>query len=269
MKEYLKELEKQLNEINSLLTKSGKNMQRYKNLEDIRVWTSLSNGCPQFYCSKGEDEKRKYIKKNEIKSHSKYIQRDYESAVNKKLIELRNNLSQIIRLGNQTDINSIKSIYANLPAAKREIVIPIIEPDYAYIQSWKEEHPGYQNPFPEDGNVYTQKGEIVRSKSEKIIADLFDKYNIPYVYEPRLELNNLHTVYPDFAILNVRKKKTIYWEHLGLIDINEYAIKNLQKISEYENAGFELGDTLIITTETGLNPLDSRFVESKILKYCM
>lgn len=269
MKEYLKELEKQLEEINTLLTKSGKNMQRYKNLEDIRVWTSLSNGCPQFYCSKGEGEKRKYIKKNEIKFYSKYVQRDYEFAVNKRLIELRNNLSEIIRLGNQVGIDNIKSIYTNLPAAKRKIVVPIIEPDHAYIQSWKEEHPGYQNPFPEGGNVYTQKGEPVRSKSEKIIADLLDKYNIPYVYEPRLELNNMHTVYPDFATLNVRKKKTIYLEHLGLIDVDEYAAKNLQKIAEYEKAGYELGDTLIITTETGLNPLDSRLVESKILKHCM
>ena len=269
MKEYLQELEKQLEEINSLLAKSGKNIQRFKNLEDIRVWTSLSNGCPQFYCSKEEDKKRQYIKKNEIKSYSKYIQRDYEFAVNNKLKELHDNLSRIIQLSEQTDITNIQSIYSKLPAAKREIVVPIIEPDYAYIQSWKEEHPGYQNPFPEGGNVYTQKGEIVRSKSEKIIADLLDKYNIPYVYEPRLELNNTHTVYPDFATLNVRKKKTIYLEHLGLIDVNEYAIKNLQKIAEYEKAGYELGDTLIITTETGLNPLDSRLVESKILKHCL
>lgn len=52
----------------------------------------------------------------------------------------------------------------------------------------------------------------MRSKSEVIIADLLNKEGIPYRYEFPLYLKEFNTVYPDFTILNVRKRKEIYWE---------------------------------------------------------
>lgn len=74
---------------------------------------------------------------------------------------------------------------------------------------------------------------------------------------------------PDFVVLNVRLKKTIYWEHLGLIDYNDYASKNMQKINDYENCGYEIGDNLILTMETSSSQFDSRKFEEKIRKLCL
>ena len=45
--------------------------------------------------------------------------------------------------------------------------------------------------------LITEKGEYVRSKSEKIIADTLTKNNINYVYELPLRLKGYGTVKPD------------------------------------------------------------------------
>ncbi|MCR5101181.1 MAG: hypothetical protein K6B41_07480, partial [Butyrivibrio sp.] len=108
-----------------------------------------------------------------------------------------------------------------------------------------------------------------RSKSEKIIADLFEKYKIPYRYEPMLELSDGHCVFPDFVVLNVRLRKTIYWEHFGLITDGEYAKKTLQKLSFYEENGIVVGKDLLISIESDQIPLNVKLLEQKIHQYIL
>lgn len=117
-------------------------------------------------------------------------------------------------------------------------------------------------------NYYTSRGGFVRSKSEKIIADALEKYNIPYQYEPVLELG-YNTVYPDFVVLNVRTRKTIYWEHLGIVSDMEYATKNFIKIQNYEKNGYLLGKDLIITMESSDIPMNIKLVEQKIKEFLL
>ncbi len=187
--------------------------------------------------------------------------------VNKKLQLIQKNLKKINGSLLQLNKNDIKKAYDKLPEAKKNLIRPIIESDEEYIANWYENHKGNSNTFPIDVNIYTEKGEQVRSKSEKILADLFNKHNIPYVYEPKIALTNGHMAYPDFAVLNIKERKTVYWEHLGLVDQTEYAMRNLNKISEYESTGIELGDNLIITMESSKKGFDTRSVEKKIEKF--
>ena len=140
----------------------------------------------------------------------------------------------------------------------------IRETDESFIVRWYEEHQGGQNTYPIEGNIFTARGEHVRSKSEKILADLFEKYDIPYVYEPMLKLKNGHVVSPDFALLNIRQRKTIYWEHLGLIDQEEYAVKNLLKLQSYEDSGIVLGENLFISMESTKQGMNTKIVEMYI-----
>ncbi|MEE3440399.1 MAG: hypothetical protein VZR07_10670, partial [Ruminococcus sp.] len=49
----------------------------------------------------------------------------------------------------------------------------------------------------------TQRGEIVRSKSEVIIADALYYANIPYHYEKPIKVGD-RVIYPDFTVLNVK-----------------------------------------------------------------
>lgn len=55
--------------------------------------------------------------------------------------------------------------------------------------------------------IYTQKGERVRSKSEKTLADYFYYHGIPYKYECPLLLKGFGIIYPDFTFLTRRSQK--------------------------------------------------------------
>ena len=156
-----------------------------------------------------------------------------------------------------------------MPEGKRRLVIPIVETEDMLIERWMKEHPGNQNTYHEKGMILTDNGEMVRSKSEKIIADLLKKNGVPYQYEPRLELNNYHSICPDFVVLNVRLKKTIYWEHFGLVSEPEYAVRSFQKIRVFEKAGYYPGDNFIFTSESSTQPIDVKMIERMIREYCL
>ena len=108
---------------------------------------------------------------------------------------------------------------------------------------------------------------MVRSKSEKIIADLLYRKGIPYHYEPELILRDGTKIYPDFAVLNLKHRKTIYWEHLGMMEDPEYSEKAVRKISAYIKNGIFPGEQLILTAETKEFPVNVREVKILIQHY--
>jgi hypothetical protein len=62
----------------------------------------------------------------------------------------------------------------------------------------------------------TSKGDMVRSKSEVIVADTLARLGIPYVYEQELRMEDGTTRQPAFTI-RLEGRPTIYWEHLGML----------------------------------------------------
>ncbi len=266
MENYRTKLLEQKEFLDSLIKRTEKDLNKLKNLPDCKIKVSKSNGCTQYYFVSEQSPKPVYAKVSQRKIVEKILQRDYEKSVNKKAGELSKALDKFLKHYN---FDSLTQIYEQLPEAKKTLIVPVIETDESYISDWMSTHPGNQNSFPIDGGILTSRGEYVRSKSEKIIADLLDKMNIPYAYEPQLELNNYHVIYPDFAVLNVRKRKIIYWEHFGLIDSQDYAVHNFKKLNEYERSGIEIGEDLIITMESTENVIDSKMIEEKIKKYCL
>lgn len=261
MENLSKKLENQLKEINLLVKKSNKSLRKFEDLPQGSIHVSTCNGRPQYYYVDKSSNTKKYMNASERKLVKRIIQRDYEFQVNKKLKELQSKLQKFV---NSYDINEITAVYEKMNYGRKSIVEPFIQTTEDYVKCWYDEHPGQLNSYEVEGLFITNRGEHVRSKSEKIIADTLDKYGVPYQYEPSLELNGFHVVYPDFIVLNVKERKELYWEHLGLISEVEYAEKNFKKIHEYENNGFFLGRDLIITMESPEYPLNIKVVEAKI-----
>jgi len=63
--------------------------------------------------------------------------------------------------------------------------------------------------------------EVVRSKSEVIIANLLHAKGIQYHYESPLE-RDTSVKYPDFTIDDDNIGITYYWEHCGLLQDASY-----------------------------------------------
>ncbi len=266
MENYAEALKKQEKELKELLKLSEKNLSKLKGLPEYRVRSTTSNGTYQYYLAPEEGGKYKYADRKQRKLVERLVQKEYETDVRDQLQSMLRDLERFLKAYN---IENLTDIYENLPGGKRKLVMPILEPNDDFIAQWREQHIGGQNPYYGEGDILTARGESVRSKSEKIIADLLDKNGIPYAYETELRMKNGRAVYPDFAVLNVRLRKTILWEHMGLIDDEEYAIKNLHKIREYERSGYELGDNLILTMESSADVIRTGEIEEKIRKYCL
>ena len=116
------------------------------------------------------------------------------------------------------------------------------------------------------------KGEKVRSKAEKIIADELNAFNIPYRYEYPLEIfvgKQKKTFRPDFLVLNRRTRKEYVIEHLGMMDKIGYYNNNLNKIGILEQNGYLLGVNLLILHETSDSPINiltfRRYVEEYLI----
>ena len=149
-----------------------------------------------------------------------------------------------------------EEVFDGMNEERRKLIKPLIEPDEVYVQRWQSIP--YKGKAFDDGTpgFLTDKGEKVRSKSEMIIANQLARAGVPYRYEYPLRLKGFGTVYPDFMVLNVRKRKEMFWEHQGMMDDENYAEKAIHKTILYEKNGFYPGETLILTSETKNCPID-------------
>ena len=101
--------------------------------------------------------------------------------------------------------------------------------------------------YDENLCIRTAQGHYVRSKSECIIANALLSYGITYRYEYPIEIDG-EKYLPDFLIYKANGQ-LIIWEHLGMLDDEEYRKRAAVKISNYIKAGFIPGVNLIITAD--------------------
>ena len=238
-----------------------------KTAPDGRLRTSISHGSPSFYCvTDPGDTKGKYIPKNRIDSARVLAQKDYD----KRIIRAGENelkaLDRLIRLQGC----SVEDVYDLLSPTRQALVEPVRLTDEEYVRRWLESKACDPMGFDEnDPVILTAEGYRVRSKSEQLWADLMESFGVPHVFEPLLYLEGRGWVRPDFAGLNVRKRKEIIIEHLGMMDEIGYSNKNVSKIHDYERNGFILGDNLLITLETKRHPPEAKAIENLIKKHLL
>jgi hypothetical protein len=128
--------------------------------------------------------------------------------------------------------------------------------------------------FLQEGLIHrTSKGLAVRSKSELIIANALGHSGIAFQYEKPLTLGG-STRYPDFTIDDDISGRTIFWEHLGLLDREDYRRSWEKKLLWYRTQGIlpALEDggprgMLVTTTESSSGGFDSSMVQRLIQDY--
>lgn len=108
-----------------------------------------------------------------------------------------------------------------------------------------------QSMFLDSNLIYrTEQGELVRSKSEWIIADKLHAAGIGYEYEKPITLDGIER-YPDFTIVD-DNRATWYWEHNGMLSNEEYSVRWKRKLAAYRKEGIMTlaeGGTLLTTEE--------------------
>ncbi len=82
----------------------------------------------------------------------------------------------------------------------------------------------------------TSRGDLVRSKSEWIIADKLSSAGIDYQYEHGVLLDGIER-YPDFTIVDDDTGTIWYWEHNGMMGNSSYHTRWKRKLSAYRASG--------------------------------
>ncbi|KAB1160100.1 AAA family ATPase [Micromonospora sp. AMSO12t] len=120
-------------------------------------------------------------------------------------------------------------------------------------------------PFAEHLIHRTVRGELVRSKSEVVIANLLHAAGIDYRYERPLPGEVVPgTVHPDFTFIDAAGDP-IVWEHLGMLDRPGYRASWQRRRGWYTANGFVLGETLF-TSEESSGGLDSAMLNEQIAR---
>lgn len=199
-----------------------------------------------YYITEQGDTHGKYIPRKDSILAQKLAQKEYLKQLYRETEqELKNINTFLVKYGE----THLEDVYMCLNEYRKGLVEPLVVSDDIFVKQWEEQIYAI-NPFCSEERVYpTKKDELVRSKSEVLLADMYYDMGIPYRYEAELCLKNGKKKYPDFTILDVRKRTVIYHEHLGLLDSDSYRQANMRKIEEYRKDGIFLGKNLIITYE--------------------
>ena len=242
--------------------------------EKEKAVVSAPQGCLRI-CNKGKkthyymrmdpkDNNGAYIKNKDFHIAQKLAQKDYDKKV---LRHIEKELNAINKYLLHCPGIYAEEIYEHLNTERKQLISPILQTEADYVRNW--ENVRYLGKELDESvpKLYTAKGERVRSKSEVIIADALNREGIPYRYECPVYIQQWGNVYPDFTVLNVRKRKEIYWEHLGMMGDAEYVNYALTKLEAYEDNGIFVGENLIITYETNVYPINQKTINRMIERY--
>lgn len=264
---FITYLEERKAYLSNLLEKAKKQDEKLitSALHKIRV-QKHGNGYQYYLRTSNEDSVGKYLKRDQDKMIKQVMQKEY---LEKSIRILEDELSTLNLYLSKTPPNLLRDSYGKMNSGRRIMVEPFEIDDKEYVDRWLAVSYEGKEFVNNSTGYYTQKMERVRSKSEIIIANSLQKYGIPYRYEYPIKVNGMGKVYPDFTVLNVKRRKEMYWEHFGLVDDFDYREKSMHKLSIYEKNDIYIGDNLIVTWESAEQPLNVKAIERKIEKYLL
>ena len=254
---------RKLNGIVSIL----KQQPAIKEIGSLRV--SRDGNAFKYYQLKNKgDRNGEYLRKDNMDTIIALAQKGY----NEKALELaENELKYLWAFINKYPSKNADHLYDSLSEGRKALVKPVWQPDEEYVRQWLSQEYNRLGFSPHDTSEFiTNAGIRVRSKSEVLIANTLEKFNIPFLIELPYYLDGAGWVNPDFSILVVRERRVKIWEHHGMLDDRDYRENNfLKKNAAYLSNGFFPGDNLIQTFESQKTPLSIPVIELIIRKYLL
>ena len=265
------------------------------------VFTRNERGKTRYYLK--ENGKEEYLGRKEQDKITEYADALYR----KKLISSASSeiarMEKCLRILRDVRHNPpVYEVYDHLPDNLKKYVSEDAMFDSEYADEWLKSR--FVNKIRDNAKdkyhpYETQNGEFVASKSEALIANILKDRGVPYQYEvavtpgQRMDYNrpvfefssdgeprlvgyealgdgsafSKNTLHPDFLVLNKRTRREYVWEHLGRLDDENYCKKNLNRMVEFINAGYKIGENMILTSESASELFDTSRINEVIDKY--
>ena len=253
-KEEVPQLENGIKKIDAFLNHAPEGCLKWQN----------RNGKTYYYHQFMKDNKwvRRYIKKGELSLAKTLAQKHYYLSIRPILKKMLDETKHFMK---KCPSNELEEIYENLSVDRKSLVTPIQLSVKEKVKQWQAEVYEKNQMYPENLRYETEKGDMVRSKSEVIIANILyhNRKDILYKYERPLEVTEngrQKTIYPDFTILNRHTGRITYWEHAGRMDDPYYANEFVKKMNTYMANNLLIGRDVVVSVETQNTPLDIKVV---------
>lgn len=228
--------------------------------------------------NKSREYEQYYLRVNPKDTHGNYISKKNEGLI--KQLAQKDYMQKILKvmrveyrkLNNYLEsyqLDKLKEVYGSYSDSRKKLISPIALPDNEFIEMWENQVYTQKKSYDKQERIYTDKGELVKSKSEKIIADKLASMGIPYHYEKPIFINGYGNIYPDFHVLNKRLLKEYIWEHFGMMDTPHYANNAVLKLEDLQKNGYYPGKKLILTFESSEYPLSTQLIDETIAKYLL
>lgn len=258
---FIEEIEKRKTELEDLVKQlEGKKLKSPE--QKLRVSTG-KNGIQYYLRTSSKDKNGKYIPKKNLPYIKQLAQMEYEM----ELLQIaKKELQTIGRFLKKYKDNNTSDLNIKYSRKFQNLITTSTLSENDYKQKWCDIEYKKES-FRKENTIYVTKNGIkVRSKSEVIIANVLEEMGIAFRYEYQVKLKHM-SVYPDFYCLRVMNRKEIIWEHFGMMDDINYETKALEKIKNYQESGYKLGEDLIFTFETKEMPLTPQFARFMVRKY--
>lgn len=218
--------------------------------DKVQYYLRRENHQLEYISSKNQSKISSLVNAHYVRRVLPKLKKNYRAA--KKFLELHSGLEEF-------------QIAEALPIAMQQLNGNLFACRAAEVEAWQSK-PYERNPRYMEHLIYeSQRGEMMRSKSEVFIANRILAYKLPYKPECPLFIESIEkTWYPDFMLLNPRTLEVVIWEHFGLMSDPDYAKAACQKIKIYRDNGFVIGKNLIVTFEADGVPLTIKEIDKCI-----
>ena len=209
---------------------------------------------------------REYIKRENVSLANELALKNYYSIIRPKAKKQLNELEKFVK---RYSYDNLDDVYDNLCPERKALCTPISMSVETQLRLWQEEEYELARMHLENLRYETEQGEMVRSKSELIIANILyqNRKDILYKYERPLEIvcdGQKKIIFPDFTTINIHTGKIKYWEHAGRMDDIHYSCDTVKKMNNYVSNGLLPGRDVVWTFETQGYPLDVSVVKKMV-----
>ncbi len=194
-------------------------------------------------------------------ARKKYLEIQQER-IQQNILTIQKALTAYADMSTDTILQQAMDAYNGLPAEC--FLTSAAEDGYATMpmKKWAD-MPYEQSAYMPERKIHmTSRGLLVRSKSEVMIAEKLDEYNVPFRYEQVLTIGK-YTVAPDFTVMR-QDGELWYWEHCGLTNNKKYMEHHKWKLNLYESVGIVPWKNLIVTYDEEDGTINMQIIESEI-----
>lgn len=217
---------------------------------------------PQFY--QGIGERRIYLSQKDMALIDQLAEKKYDEAQLKDCRRQLRGVLAYLECNNPSLDTAPKLLHSSSKCSKP--LARLFCPENTVMAQWAASSYIRNDKYPDKLKHDTINGLKVRSKAEAMIVMQLVIHQIPFHYEEELELENIR-LYPDFTLRHPKTGATYYWEHFGCLDDDIYQKHVVQKLQLYMRNGILPSTNLIITWESGEQPLALSEIQYEIRKY--